>query len=54
MAPGLAADRGGVDLEQLTHSALIKKHYADAKADQARIAVSDAPFVRAYQVGSPR
>ena len=44
MAPGLAADRGGVNLEQLTPSALIKKHYADAKADQARIAVSDAPL----------
>ena len=44
MAPGLAADRGGVDLEQLTPSALIKKHYADAKADQARIAVTDAPL----------
>ena len=44
MAPGLATDRGGVDLEQLTPDALIKKHYADAKADQARIAISNAPL----------
>ncbi|CAK0785174.1 hypothetical protein CVIRNUC_008380 [Coccomyxa viridis] len=54
MAPGLAADRGGVDLEQLTPSALIKKHYADAKADQARIAVSDAPLSEHIRHSGPQ
>lgn len=32
MAPGLAAD-----LEDLSPAALVTKHHADAKADQARL-----------------